>query len=1270
MTEHKCRISEKITDTPDFILCEVIIMKRKKKDKYVRQLLSFLLCLIILSGLAPSIHVHAWDNVIECEYCGAVCGDDYICDGGDHCGIESGRSCYEEHHCSECGACDNAGEFCENCGMCVDCAIDAGTHCPECETCESEKTLCMVCNRCADCGGECSAGIENCDVCLECYISDNMACEVCGECFASGDSDWCPGCGLCAECAGEWCDSCEMCVSCALDEEKHCPDCGTCTAEEGCVICHRCFDCGGRCSNECADACLECHLDNDAACPECGACFMEDDENRCPICGLCSECADNWCEDCKMCQNCAVAEQCHCPDCGDCLVDAGNFCEGCNRCPNCFDEWCSECELCVECATNDGKHCPDCETCTVDEGCMLCHRCFDCGGQCSNDCADACLECHLDNNAACPDCGACFALGDENQCPICGLCSECADNWCEDCKMCQDCAVAEQCHCPDCGGCLVDAGDFCEGCNRCHNCFDEWCSECELCVECATNDGKHCPDCGACTVDEGCMLCHRCFDCGGECGDSCADACLECHFDNNVACPGCGACFISDDSNQCLSCGYCSECVSEWCDDCQMCVDCAISDGKHCQECEACYAGAEHICSDCGRCSNCFDEWCDDCNLCTDCAMNDGKHCPDCSQCYSEAESYCEGCGKCSDCTNAHCPDCKMCDSCVPLCGNCHYCEEDANICPDCGAACSECSPVCGNCGLCENCATICVDCVDHCSDCSIICEGCNTCEECADICEGCGEVCSSCGDICASCKLCEKCCKENSKLAGCDHGICIMSDGWDTHWSEEHTSGEHGHVYIGYLYNEIGHWQTCKVGSCDEKTLPQGHSFGEWYSVKEATESETGLNERVCAICSYKETETIPVILHIHKLTFVPEKEVTCTEDGNIAYYTCTCGKWFTDEAAKEEITDKTSVILSAGHTVSSWKLDENKHWRECVASGCGMVLEETKANHEYGTDNICDICGYDKSALYTIIEGKNGKWVKKTEEKLVFRASGLLSKFKGIKVDGDLVDESKYTAVSGSTVVTLEKEYLDTLAIGVHELTFVYNDGEVSTYFSILSSEADNPDHVHTLTLVAERNAFCTADGNKEYYTCTCGKRFTGKDGTEEITDYNSIVIPATGHDYRWILDKAATDTESGSKHLECRYCLDAKEAVEIPVSYVHTHNFVWMVDKEATRKSTGLQHEECSTCGEKRNENTVIGKLTDGGKHKSHSHKEDNSTTVVNNVTVTGTGTDGTAPDIVTSPKTGDTYNAEGWILLLLTCSTALTGFWFIKKRKASN
>ena len=86
-----------------------------------------------------------------------------------------------------------------------------------------------------------------------------------------------------------------------------------------------------------------------------------------------------------------------------------------------------------------------------------------------------------------------------------------------------------------------------------------------------------------------------------------------------------------------------------------------------------------------------------------------------------------------------------------------------------------------------------------------------------------------------------------------------------------------------------------------------------------------------------------------------------------------------------------------------------------------------------------------------YKIVEGANGTWTQNSDGTLTFRANGDFSKFTGVKVDGTLIDAKNYTAVSGSTVITLKTDYLKTLSVGTHKLTVVYTDGECSANFEV---------------------------------------------------------------------------------------------------------------------------------------------------------------------------------------------------------------------------
>ena len=70
------------------------------------------------------------------------------------------------------------------------------------------------------------------------------------------------------------------------------------------------------------------------------------------------------------------------------------------------------------------------------------------------------------------------------------------------------------------------------------------------------------------------------------------------------------------------------------------------------------------------------------------------------------------------------------------------------------------------------------------------------------------------------------------------------------------------------------------------------------------------------------------------HTLTRVAPVANTCTEAGNIEYWTCSaCGEWFSDANGTAKIEDHGSVVLNAkNHSWGAWtKLDDTQHQRVC---------------------------------------------------------------------------------------------------------------------------------------------------------------------------------------------------------------------------------------------------------------------------------------------------------------------------------------------------
>ena len=84
----------------------------------------------------------------------------------------------------------------------------------------------------------------------------------------------------------------------------------------------------------------------------------------------------------------------------------------------------------------------------------------------------------------------------------------------------------------------------------------------------------------------------------------------------------------------------------------------------------------------------------------------------------------------------------------------------------------------------------------------------------------------------------------------------------------------------------------------------------------------------------------------------------------------------------------------------------------------------------------------------VYLIIEGDGQTW---TDGDLSFTANGPFDLFMELKIDGSTVAASNYTAVSGSTVLTLKESYVETLTAGKHSIKFVYPDGEAVGSFTV---------------------------------------------------------------------------------------------------------------------------------------------------------------------------------------------------------------------------
>ncbi len=180
------------------------------------------------------------------------------------------------------------------------------------------------------------------------------------------------------------------------------------------------------------------------------------------------------------------------------------------------------------------------------------------------------------------------------------------------------------------------------------------------------------------------------------------------------------------------------------------------------------------------------------------------------------------------------------------------------------------------------------------------------------------------------------------------------------------------------------------------------------------------------------------------HTLTKTEATSATCTEPGNVEYWTCdACGKHFKDENGTNEITAEDTMLKAIGHSYENGR---------------------------------CTVCSeVDPAFKAMIIEGANGKWQKGSEDGLSFTSNAAFADFQKVQVDGNDVDSSNYTVKEGSTVVTLNASYLETLSAGKHTLAIVSDTGTAETEFTVVAAEKQVVDD-------ESANDKAASDGDKE--------------------------------------------------------------------------------------------------------------------------------------------------------------------------------------------
>ena len=102
------------------------------------------------------------------------------------------------------------------------------------------------------------------------------------------------------------------------------------------------------------------------------------------------------------------------------------------------------------------------------------------------------------------------------------------------------------------------------------------------------------------------------------------------------------------------------------------------------------------------------------------------------------------------------------------------------------------------------------------------------------------------------------------------------------------------------------------------------------------------------------------------------------------------------------------------------------------------------------------------EEPAEYEMLDGEGQDYNLNSSDPLAFRANIPFEKFQQsgvVYVDEEVVDSSNYTASEGSTIITFNDEYTNSLEDGEHSLRIAVSNGAVDTTFNITKSKTSNP-------------------------------------------------------------------------------------------------------------------------------------------------------------------------------------------------------------------
>ena len=147
-------------------------------------------------------------------------------------------------------------------------------------------------------------------------------------------------------------------------------------------------------------------------------------------------------------------------------------------------------------------------------------------------------------------------------------------------------------------------------------------------------------------------------------------------------------------------------------------------------------------------------------------------------------------------------------------------------------------------------------------------------------------------------------------------------------------------------------------------------------------------------------------------------------------------------------------TITANSGYKLVKVLVDEVDKTADMVGDTLKLTNITSNINLEVVVEKI----------VYEVTEGANQEYTitRDNEAKFKINADFRLFDTGKVYVDDELVDPNNYTAESGSTIITLKKEFVDTLSVGKHTLKVLFNDGgQATTIFNVVKTTipVENP-------------------------------------------------------------------------------------------------------------------------------------------------------------------------------------------------------------------